>query len=146
MTKFKPLPKARLEYSAEWVTRSKGQVGTGTICLSRKVFLEERLLGLLSGINATTTIVPIFPGSDDDDDCVALFTGLEASEWGLSLATWGKRNMTRRKRGLKCDWEFNAASGGYKWDYTDKWSYEHEGSHDDANNGIYNVSCQFSCV
>jgi len=144
MTNFKALPKARLQYSADWVRRSKGQVGTGTVCLSRKVFLEERLLSLLASINASTTIVPIFPGSDDESGYVALFTGVEASEWGLALATWGKKNSGRRKSTAKSNWQVNAAAeGSYKWEYVDKWSYEHEGHAGDVNNGIYNVSCEF---
>ncbi|TFK37966.1 hypothetical protein BDQ12DRAFT_132552 [Crucibulum laeve] len=140
MTGFRPLPKGRLEYSTEWLTKVKNGVSHGTVCISRKVFLEERLLRLLAHVNATTTIVPVFPGVVEDGACVPLFTGLDGGEWGMSLTTWAARNL---KRPRACKWELNAGSeSDYKWDHTDKWSYEHEGAFDDKNNGTYIVSCQ----
>jgi hypothetical protein len=140
MNNFKKFPAPRLDYSTEWVMKGKKTVSTGTVCISRKVFLEERLLPLLAGVNATTTIVPVFPTSEDANRYVSLFTGHVGAEWGLALTTWASRFSVKQRKAF---WELiSGTTNNYKWDYTDKWSYEHEGAAGDRNNGIYLVSCQ----
>lgn len=145
MTGFRKLPKGSLEYSSDWVVRGKGSVSAGTVCLSRQVFLEERLLKVLGSINGTTTIVPNFCPASNDGKIAAIFTGSEESEWGLALSTFDQRLCSRKKLG-KCDWKVNAnkEESDYKWQYTDKWSYEHENSHDETRNGMYKVSCKYN--
>ncbi|KAF8884776.1 hypothetical protein BD779DRAFT_1739314 [Infundibulicybe gibba] len=91
MTGFRPLPSGRLEYSTEWFVKNRKTVTHGTVCLSKKVFLEQRLLALLSRVNATTTIVPFFPRSESGG-FVTLFDGHEGSEWGLALTTWARHS------------------------------------------------------
>ncbi|KAF9010257.1 hypothetical protein BDQ17DRAFT_1421498 [Cyathus striatus] len=140
MNNFKKFPAARLDYSTEWVMKGKKTTSHGTVCISRKVFLEERLLPLLAGVNATTTVVPVFPSSEDASRYVSLFTGHVGAEWGLALTTWASRFSAKQRKAF---WELiSGAKSTYKWDYTDKWSYEHEGAAGDKNNGIYLVSCQ----
>ncbi|GJJ16055.1 hypothetical protein Clacol_010334 [Clathrus columnatus] len=143
MTNFKKHPKGHLEYSSEWVIGSEGVVSAGTVCLSRHVFFEDRLLKSLANINGSSTVVPNFcPNSNNES--AAIFTGSddEESEWGLALATWAQRTCVRRKAG-KCDWKINThkEESDYKWEYVDKWTYEHENSHDLGKNGAYKISC-----
>lgn len=141
MTSFHKHPKVPLRYSSEWVFGDSA----GTVCLSRQVFFEEHLLKTLAGVNGTSTVVPNFCPSSAGDTA-AIFTGAEESEWGLALATWVERTCTRKKAG-KCDWKVNPnkSESDYKWEYTDKWSYEHENSHDSSRNGTYKVSCKCPC-
>ncbi|KDQ52587.1 hypothetical protein JAAARDRAFT_702442 [Jaapia argillacea MUCL 33604] len=128
MINFQPLPSERLAYSTEWIVKNRGGFSPGTVCLSKKIFLEDRLLAILSKVNAETTIVPVFPDAEED------------GEWQMELTTWGKRRKNR-----VCKWEQvkDCESGmDFKWDHTDKWSHEHQGSVDDKNNGTYTVACQ----
>ncbi|KAF8884777.1 hypothetical protein BD779DRAFT_1442896 [Infundibulicybe gibba] len=139
MTGFHPLPSGRLEYSTEWFAKHRGTVTHGTVCLSRKVFLEKRLLALLSRVNATTTIVPFFPGGESSG-FVTLFDGHQGSEWGLALTTWARHS---RKRTHGCDWDLvPGTESDYTWGHIDKWSYEHEGSIVDKHNGVYTIACR----
>ncbi|KDQ49725.1 hypothetical protein JAAARDRAFT_142971 [Jaapia argillacea MUCL 33604] len=142
MTNFSPMPATRIEYTTEWIVRLKRGFSHGTICLSRKVFLQDRLLLALAQVNAATTVVPFFPGHEDESLKYAkVFTGLEDGEWELGVTTWGERNTHRKNRG--CKWEvIKGSESHYKWDHADKWSYEHEGAHDDKNNGLYTVHCK----
>lgn len=142
MTGFRSLPSTRLEYTVDLVPRFRGNSPHGAIVISRDLFLE-RLLKLMAQVNTTTTIVPVFPGAGDEGHCVPLFTGQEGGEWELALTTWARRY--RKKDRNNCQWEVKHGSQtAFKWDHTDKWNYEHEGSFNDKNNGLYTVSCWYS--
>ncbi|GJJ16021.1 hypothetical protein Clacol_010300 [Clathrus columnatus] len=146
MTNFRKHPKGHLEYSSEWVIGSEGVVSAGTVCLSRQVFFEDRLLKSLASVNGTSTIVPNFCPSSNDASA-AIFTGSGAgeSEWGLALATWAQRTCVRRKAG-KCDWKVNTnkEESDYKWEYVDKWTYEHENSLEAGKNGATSLEAPWS--
>ncbi|KAF8881368.1 hypothetical protein BD779DRAFT_1546677 [Infundibulicybe gibba] len=135
MTGFRPLPSGHLEYSTEWFTKHRGTVTHGTVCLSSKVFLEKRLLILLSRVNATTTIVPFFPGGESSG-FVTLFDDHEGSEWDLALTTSARHP---RKWTHGCNWKLES---NHQWRHTDKWSYKHKGSIVDEHNGVYTIECQ----
>jgi len=144
MTGFRSLPKGPLKYTGEWVTIGRGSVSFGTVCLSRQVFLEQRLLSLLAKVNGTTTVVPNFcPNSNKGS--VAILTGSEESEWGLALTTWAQRMCSSKKTG-NTYWKVNSnkAESDYTWEYADKWSYEHQNSENESRNGMYKVSCEYN--
>ncbi|OBZ69011.1 hypothetical protein A0H81_11374 [Grifola frondosa] len=116
-----------LEYSTGWVVRVNKGFSHGTVGISRHVFIVDRLLPLLSRINALTTIIPIF-------------AGVERSAWGLKLTTWAKHD---EKKTYSCDWDWRPGQDGshsYIWEHRNDWKNEQEGSGDVAN-GIYTVSC-----
>ncbi|TCD65183.1 hypothetical protein EIP91_003005 [Steccherinum ochraceum] len=127
MTGFRTLPSLTLKFSSHWIAHAVRGVSYGSVCVSRKVFLEERLLSLLARVNALTTIVPLFAGVDN-------------GAWRLELTTWAMHEI---RKGRACNWVavkdvFGALK--YKWEHRDEWNYEHEGS-DHIANGIYTTSC-----
>lgn len=141
MTGSRPMPSTRLEYTVDWVPRLRGNLPHGAVMISRYLFLE-RLLKLMAKVNATTTIVPVFPGAEDEGDCVPLFSGQEGGQWELALTNWARRYC--KKDHSACQWEAkNGSQTAFKWDHTDKWNYEHEGAFNDKNNGNYAVYCEF---
>lgn len=130
MTGFRPLPSLTLKFSTNWIAQAIKGVSYGTVCLSKRVFMEERLLTLLARINALTTIVPLFAGVDN-------------GAWRLELTTWAKHEIRKSRA---CNWvavQGEANLLKYKWEHRDEWNYEHEGS-DHITNGRYTTSCEFS--
>ncbi|THH28534.1 hypothetical protein EUX98_g5660 [Antrodiella citrinella] len=127
MTGFRPLPSLTLKFSTNWIAQAIKGVSYGTVSLSKRVFMEERLLTLLARINALTTIVPLFAGVDN-------------GAWRLELTTWAKHEIRKSRA---CNWVAVQGEGGllkYKWEHRDEWNYEHEGS-DHITNGRYTTSC-----
>ncbi|PCH38353.1 hypothetical protein WOLCODRAFT_115316 [Wolfiporia cocos MD-104 SS10] len=127
VTGSRTLPATRLEYSANWVVRVSKTISYGTVSIARSVFMEERLLKLLSRVNSLTTIIP-------------LFSGIDNGVWKLELTTWAEHDW---RKGSACNWKPLAEANGVKkyiWQHRDGWSYEHEGTGDVAN-GTYSVSC-----
>lgn len=127
MTGFRPMPSNTLKFSVSWIAQAIRGISYGTVCLSKRVFMDERLLKLLARVNALTTIVPLFAGVDN-------------GAWRLELTTWAKHEIRKNRA---CDWVAVNKEGGilkYKWEHRDGWSYEHEGS-DHITNGIYTTSC-----
>lgn len=140
MTSFRKHPTQDLPYSAQWGVGAIGSCA-GTVCLSRRVFFEDRLLKSLADVNGTTTVVPNFcPNSASTT--AAIYTGDEDSEWGLALATWVERSCAH-KRTVKPDWKLNTdkSESDYKWQFKNKWSFEHDDFNDVSRNGTYKVSC-----
>ncbi|KZT11520.1 uncharacterized protein LAESUDRAFT_274940 [Laetiporus sulphureus 93-53] len=126
MTKGRPLPQERLDFSTNWVVRVSKGASYGTVCLSRKAFMEERLLQLLTNVNALTTIIPVF-------------TGVEEGVWKLDLTTWALHTYKKKQ---VCKWQLDSEADGYMryiWQFRDGWKYEHEGG--EVPNGTYAVSC-----
>ncbi|KAI5120814.1 hypothetical protein M0805_003211 [Coniferiporia weirii] len=122
----RPLPGHAIPRDINWVSGLGKDIPFGTVCLSRKVFLESRLLSLLERVNSDTTIVPTF-------------SGVNAGEWVLKLTTWGKHEM---KKNYPCKWrdiKTNGDSLDFEWKNRDEWRYEHEGDFD--GNGLYTVNC-----
>ena len=128
MTQFRKLPAAKIEWSGSWIANSTRSVSYGTVCMSKRVFLEERLLSLLSRVNGVTTVV-------------ALPFSLECKgAWKLQVTTWA--GCENRKK-CTCGWVFDSECNGvlkYKWVHRDGWKYEHEGT-TDITNGTYWVDC-----
>ncbi len=130
MSGGRPLPALQLQFSTEWVARANEGVSYGTLSLSRRVFLEERLLDLLSRVNAVTTVLPSF-------------SGIEENKWNLELTTWANHPMRadRPCRFFRMDQGDLPGILKYKWEHRDVWNYEHEGSKY-IMNGTYSVSCE----
>ncbi len=129
MTNDRILPSLSLKYFTSIIMRATRGISYGTVALSKRVFLEERLRPLLSRINAVTTIVP-------------LPFAIENGEWKLELTTWAE-NVTRR--GSDSNWILDKAEPGvlkYSWKHLDGWTYRHEGS-DTITNGSYSVLCEY---
>ncbi|KAI5120808.1 hypothetical protein M0805_003206 [Coniferiporia weirii] len=120
------LPAHTLPRDTNWVSGLGKDIPFGTVCLSRKVFLESRLLSLLERINRDTTVVPTFSGVSD-------------GEWLLKLTTWGKHEM---KKNYPCKWREVTTCGDsldFEWKNCDEWRYKNEGDFD--GNGHYTVTC-----
>lgn len=127
MTNNRVLPALSLKYTTSWIIRATRGISYGTVALSKRVFLEERLRPLLSRINAVTTIVP-------------LPFAIESGEWKLQLTTWAESTA---RRGSDSNWVLEKAEPGvlkYSWRHLDGWTYRHEGS-DLVTNGSYTVLC-----
>ncbi|EKM50129.1 uncharacterized protein PHACADRAFT_153519 [Phanerochaete carnosa HHB-10118-sp] len=128
MTQFRALPAAKIEWSGSWIANSTRSVSYGTVCLSKQIFLQERLLGLLAKVNGETTV----SSQPFRLEC--------KGAWKLQLTTWAA-NEDRKK--CVCTWKFDGEADGmlkYKWIHRDGWKYEHEGT-TDITNGTYWVDC-----
>ena len=126
----RPSPARVLQYSTDWVAHVGKSSSYGSVSISESIFLRDRLLPLLSEVNATTTIMP------------STF-GIERERWKLDLIPWAKH--PERKDG---DCPFGMVPGGgsdgflqYQWRHSDKYNYEHHGGSYIAN-GFYSVSCK----
>ncbi|KAL4248925.1 hypothetical protein ABKN59_007566 [Abortiporus biennis] len=128
MCGFRSLPCIQLKFSTSWIIRVNKAICYGTVCLSKRTFLDERLLHLLSRINALTTVIPMFSGVDN-------------GAWRLDLTTWAKSEMRKDR---PCQWVHLKEHDGllkYKWQHRDVWHYEHEGESDYIIDGVYKASC-----
>lgn len=126
MTGTRKLSERRLPYSAQWSARAVKSLGM--VCVARKAFMDERLLGILAKFNAGVTIVPVF-------------LGVESGQWRLELTTWGQHTF---RKDSPCNMEVISESDGelrYRWQHRDDWSYEHEGNSNMVN-GVYTLSCK----
>ncbi|KAH8114471.1 hypothetical protein DFH11DRAFT_220480 [Phellopilus nigrolimitatus] len=128
MTDGRPLPTHPLPRNVNWISGVGKEVPYGTVCLSRKTFLEARLLALLERFNRDTTIVPSF-------------SGVDSGEWILKLTTWSKHGT---KKNYGCKWReiptTSDESLDFEWRNRDEWRYEYEG--DFEGNGLYTVNCR----
>ncbi|EIW59593.1 uncharacterized protein TRAVEDRAFT_121066 [Trametes versicolor FP-101664 SS1] len=127
-TGYRPLPAAHLEWSTGWVVHANRGFSHGTLSIARRVFLEERLLALLSGVNAHTTLIPLML------DPLRGF-------YGVSLRTWAGHEQ-RKDRPSK--WELQPAGGDgclrYMWEHCEEWRYKMAGS-GDMMNATQGMSC-----
>ncbi|KAJ7820022.1 hypothetical protein B0H14DRAFT_2292770, partial [Mycena olivaceomarginata] len=128
MTRGRPLLSQIISWGCGWVGPSGRPKSHGTICLSRESFLEGKLLATLELVNRRTTVVPRFPRENEQ-------------EWEVYLTTWDHHQYRKNKR---CNWQkVEKATPGwleYAWDHRDEWSYEHEGTHEEAS--AFSVLCQ----
>ncbi|KAF7343262.1 hypothetical protein MVEN_01758100 [Mycena venus] len=88
---------------------------------------QSRLLARLEMVNRRTTVVPRFPRENEE-------------EWKVYLTTWDHHRYRKNKQ---CNWKKveNSNPGWleYGWEHRDEWSYEHEGTREDAS--AYSVLC-----
>jgi len=121
-----PLPEWNLRYSSYWIRRPV--YSRGTLALSSDVFLKGRLLPLLANINRETTVVPDRLDMDRGRWLVKVMS------WA---AKWGDKNHPT-------DWNpiqnTNSPTFEYKWDYTDRYEYSHEGAPNDRASGTYHLA------
>lgn len=78
------LPKGQLRFSSSWLIRVVERTSYGTVALSRKLFLEGRLLHVLASLNRHTTIVPAT-------------IDLDASDWEIKLVTWDGHEQKKHR-------------------------------------------------
>ena len=121
-------PSGRLEYTPGLTTRAPGSASFGTVCLARAEFLDKCVLDVLSGINARTTLIP-------------LFTGFVNGRLELFLSTWAENKW---KAMQTCGWEeaYIEEDGvvEYKWERHDYWDTG------ETNRFNYTVSCEWVIV
>ncbi|KAL7279892.1 hypothetical protein ACG7TL_006301 [Trametes sanguinea] len=127
-TGSRPLPAGRLEYSTNWIVQAQQHFSHGTISIARRVFIEERLLHLLSNVNALTTLIPI------------MLDPLKGF-YGVSLKKWAEHEQ-RKDRASK--WQpVNSKDPGYLrylWEHCEEWHYSLSG------NAEIDVSQGISCI
>ncbi|KAI0720523.1 hypothetical protein C8T65DRAFT_633331 [Cerioporus squamosus] len=128
MTGFRPLPSEHLDYSTGWIVQSSKGFSHGTISISKRVFIEERLLSLLSRINALTTLIPSTP------DVFQAFHGLKLQPWA--------EHDQRKDRPSK--WELQPSDGDgylkYLWEHCEEWRYNLKGT-SDMMSAAHGISC-----
>jgi len=111
-----------------WVGGAGTRIPHGTVCLSRKSFLEV-ILRKLETINRETTIF-------------ASLGSVEGGKWKPELMTW---NNHQTKKNLSCAFhqtKLNSECLEFCWYNKDQWTYTHEGDLD--GNGLYKVNCASS--
>lgn len=127
------MPASILQYSTDWVAHAGKSWSHGTVSISGGVFLREKLLPILSEVNAATTIVPNF-------------SGIERDKWKLELKSWAEHPKHKPR---DCPWTLVPGSGSdgslrYQWKHHDRYNYEHQGG-SYITNGVYSVfSTSFS--
>ncbi|KAF8183035.1 hypothetical protein K438DRAFT_1600129 [Mycena galopus ATCC 62051] len=115
----RPMPAEVISWGRGWVVPGRTP-SHGTVVFSRSSFLEGKLLAMLEVVNRRTTVVPRFPGAHEE-------------EWKVHLTTWDEHNYRKNER---CNWKKVAkANPGwleYAWEHRDEWTYEHDGTHNQA--------------
>ncbi|KAH9854755.1 hypothetical protein C2E23DRAFT_726184 [Lenzites betulinus] len=127
MTGFRPLPAAQLEFSTCWIVQANRGFSHGTLSIARRVFIEERLLALLSNVNALTTLIPLMV------DPLLGFHGVRLKKWA--------EHEQRKDRPSK--WQLQQSEEGclkYIWEHCEEWRYKTEGS-GDMMNATHGISC-----
>ncbi|CDO76097.1 hypothetical protein BN946_scf184649.g23 [Trametes cinnabarina] len=127
-TGSRPLPADHLEYSTGWVVQANRGFSHGTIGISRRAFIEERLLRLLSNVNALTTLIPIM---------IDPLKGFH----GVSLKKWAEHEQRKDR---PSNWRLIPSDGSgylkYLWEHCEEWRYKLSG------NGEIDASQGISCV
>lgn len=128
MSGFRPLPSQRLDYSTAWIVQGNKGFSHGTMSISKRVFLEERLLTLLSRINALTTLIPSTP------DVFQAFHSIK-------LRPWAEHDQ---RKDHPSKWELQPSDGDgclkYLWEHCEEWRYNLKGS-SDMMSAAHGVSC-----
>jgi hypothetical protein len=132
MNQGRPLPSTRIEWSDEFITRSKRTSSYSKLCLSNDAFLSGYLMPLLTKINARTTIISRSTHVDDDDD-----------DMRVSLTMWGERRL-RKRRG--CNWTLKTPSRPdvleFIWAHSSNRTVGNQVQGDDAIDDSFSVSCE----
>ena len=127
MTAFRPMPSSRLDVSTSWISGSS----LCTIGVSHRVFTHERLLSLLSRVNALTTLIPLNSGAGDS---------LEQAFLNLRLQSWADHEHGKHR---PCMFELQHSEERvrrYLWKYSEEWKYDRRG-----NSSIPSASYEVSC-
>lgn len=130
----RPVPPFLSKWSVGWLPSGVAKNTIGTVWFSKETFLERRLLALLEGFNARTTILPSFAG---------VMNGV----WKYDLTTWAASKY-HSGRGERCAWTEIVSSNPryleYVWEHRDGWNHETEGT--TFSEGEYSLSCErFLC-
>lgn len=133
MTGNRPRPEPAYIYRSSGLNLTVGSgrdIAQGGIAISRKSFLDARLVKLFASLNKSTTILPSF-------------SGINGNEWILKLTTWDKHEIKKTESaeyhgGTYIDPSTNSFE--FNWINRDNWRYEHEGR--TGTNGIYAVLCK----
>ena len=130
MTGFRPLPSEHLEYSTGWVVQGNRGFSHGTTSISKRVFIEERLLALLSRVNALTTLIPLNPDA---------FQALH----GLRLLPWAQHEQ-RKDRPSKWELQPSDRDGTlkYLWEHCEEWRYNLRGN-SNIMSAAHGISCRW---
>ncbi|KAH9934103.1 hypothetical protein B0H21DRAFT_834949 [Amylocystis lapponica] len=113
VTGGRDLPSRRLDFSTNWVIRANKAPTFGTVAVSRRIFLNEKLLDVLARINGLTTLIPLFPSADNGFGELRLITWAEHENRKNSLARW------------ELVWN-NDGGAKYMWEHLDGWTYQHQ--------------------
>lgn len=127
-TRNRPLVSTTLDYSTRWIVQGEAGFSHGTVSISKRVFIEERLLGLLSCVNEYTTLIPT------ESHGVSAFQGLKLVSW--------KHHEERKDRPSK--WERQPSDGDdslkYLWNHRETWTHGLSG-----NSDILSAESSFQC-
>ncbi|KAI0712230.1 hypothetical protein C8Q76DRAFT_845437 [Earliella scabrosa] len=129
MTGFRALPSNHLDYSTGWIVQGNKGFSHGTISIAKRVFIEERLLNLLSRVNALTTLIPATPD------------GMQAFH-GLKLQPWAEHEK-RKDRPSKWELQPSDTDGSlkYMWEHCEEWRYNLKG-----NSNMMSAAHGISCI
>ena len=122
MTGFRALP-------SRWIVQGDKGFSHGTIGIAKRVFIEERLLTLLSRVNALTTMIPLNP------DAFQALSGLRLVPWSL--------HEQRKDRPSRWELQPSEAEGSlkYLWEHCEEWQYTLRGN-SNIMSGTHGVSCE----
>ncbi|PIL22598.1 hypothetical protein GSI_15287 [Ganoderma sinense ZZ0214-1] len=127
-TGFRTLPSKQLDFSTGWIVQGNKGFSHGTISISKRVFIEERLLNLLSRVNGLTTLIPSTPD-------------MSQAFQDLSLKPWADHEL-RKDRPSK--WELQPSDGDgylkYLWEHSEEWVYKLRGN-SNMMSGTNGISC-----
>ncbi|KAI0700946.1 hypothetical protein BC835DRAFT_322712 [Cytidiella melzeri] len=118
-----------MKFSSDWIARAGRLSQCGAICISKDLFFNERVLKLLSKVNAATTMIPYF-------------TGVHGDDWGLDLVRWSD-DVKRKDQGSRFTLSDIPGKEGvllYSWKHHERWIYELLASNAQAKHS-YTVSC-----
>ncbi|KAI0372239.1 hypothetical protein BV20DRAFT_1015644 [Pilatotrama ljubarskyi] len=128
-TGYRTLPSSQLDFSTGWIVHANRGFSHGTISIARRVFIEERLLTLLSNVNANTTMIPVLLDPS---------LGFR----GLTLKKWAEHDQRKDK---PSKWELQPSDGQgclkYLWEHCEEWRYKLRG-----NSNIMSSTQGISCV
>lgn len=129
MVDHRPTPITKVDFPANWIARASRLSQSGTICVSRDIFLHFRVLSLLAEVNASTTMIPEF-------------TGVRGDKWGLQLTTWAE-STHRKHQPTPFTVDPSDAKEGflqYQWKHHERWIHELLGAQQRTKQS-YTVSC-----
>ncbi|KAH9910984.1 hypothetical protein B0H21DRAFT_714389 [Amylocystis lapponica] len=118
--------------SKPWSTTSARATSSSAhlwnVAVSRRIFLNEKLLDVLARINGLTTLIPLFPSADNGFGELRLTTWAEHENRKNSLARWELVSGN------------NDGGAKYMWEHLDGWTYQHQDT-SEIPDGSYSVLC-----
>jgi hypothetical protein len=107
------IPAIKLNYSPSWIARIARLSQCGAVTISKDIFLRNRVLDLLSQVNAATTMIPRFDGVRGDN-------------WSLDLIPW-LQDTNRKNQATPFCLTRDVVKEGilhYDWKHHERWIYE----------------------